>query len=347
VVKNEGSGVIIRFLTSNKSNLRRISDYNLIKNQKKEAMNSINFPIEFMMLDPGKQIINTFHQTVYEDMINWYPEPKPYKIPMYIPIYDENTVYLGNLTTTFNFDPIYADNIIRRVKFKKGKHNVTSFHRAFLSTLKPTTYVIGEFVKSCLKGVVFSINPKLTIWDPTIPVEQQDEYAMYIYNSYGKALINNYGFKTDIDQGGHFLYKKSGKTEKNIIGKDGQYPIVSYVLPDMNVDFRLLTSRFCVKTWAFYINDPAKIEYLFKTYKLSHDLHYVYKYNINVKFSNAPSLEDAIKENETQFIYNNGNFYASREEITSFILGTNKNNFSKQIVILNYPAYDNYIPVPI
>lgn len=109
---------------------------------------------EFKTLNPGEQIINTFHRTVLEDIKEWYPV-RSSEIFDHISINNES---LEVKEITIDVKPhIYSAMNIIRNKRTRGRAlertiNITRSLINYVNNLIPNGYISGEIIKSAITG---------------------------------------------------------------------------------------------------------------------------------------------------------------------------------------------------
>jgi len=187
VLGRKGSDIIIRFFIQGKiqGEMKGLahSDYH-----HREGGDEISYPVSFQTVNPNSQITSTFHQTVLDDPINWYPHNEKLKSIYTLDIPDPEGI---EIITNINSPPIdqniiYADNIIRRKKTSKPNFQrglkVCRTLLSYISSIIPNAHVFGEAVYRALTGRSKNFRDNtLYIWDPSIDTEEKsNELAYYI-----------------------------------------------------------------------------------------------------------------------------------------------------------------------
>jgi hypothetical protein len=197
VLKRFGSGIIIKYLVKDQIKLKdvntdiytrytkEISDYNHKYYNKKFNNDSI---IKFKTLNPGKQIINTFHRTVLKDIIEWYPIKYDNVIDNLDDINKlENPNEFVNVSPNTEFNYILAKNIIRRKRLIIPNIRNRDKSRELLNYIQNITnniYVIGDLPKRALTGISNpNVKLNVTLWGQNI-----DNYTIYNIFKY-RALL--------------------------------------------------------------------------------------------------------------------------------------------------------------
>lgn len=142
---------------------------------------------EFKILNPGEQIINTFHRIVLEDPIQWYPVRGK-------DIYDE--IIINNKATEcheikeeLSINHVSAMNIIR-VNRCRNKNSLRSMISArlmikYIDSLLPDSFISGHIVMCALNG---NSGFKINLYSERIQTIEQQKLILYHVTKYRYLL---------------------------------------------------------------------------------------------------------------------------------------------------------------
>lgn len=195
VLKNEGCDIIIKKLihlpVNKRSDYDELRAYKIIKkniNNERDILRSGNNTkkaykkyknkygelyngeyINFKTLNPQEQIINTFHRTVLNDIINWYPKKHDNVIDI---LEIEKSDELIVINKEFEHNLVLAKNVIRKNLMKNSSERMKSTIRLFLSNINkmyPECYIIGNMPYMAVTGIkTKKMENILNIWHPSL-----------------------------------------------------------------------------------------------------------------------------------------------------------------------------------
>ena len=182
VISKKGSGVILRSILHTKlkivndKELNEISDYYQFKRRyidNKLSKQIKNEYITFETMDPQKQIINTFHRTILEDIRLWYPFlPNNYVEMLSIGTLDDT--HYNVVEGVISQEIIYANNLVRRNKIKENNSYFSKWSFEVLKTINniiPNCHVYGDI-------------PLMVIGGYPYYKKKRDPFEVYIFSDH-------------------------------------------------------------------------------------------------------------------------------------------------------------------
>ena len=143
---------------------------------------------DFKKLNPGEQIINTFHRIVLEDPIQWYPI-RDKDVYDKISINDKNNKIYFEVKEELYISPVSAMNIIKTCK-KYKKNSLRSLLSArlmikYIDKLLPGSFISNNIVVCALNG---NSGYFIDIYNNQIKTNEQKKFILYNITKY-KILL--------------------------------------------------------------------------------------------------------------------------------------------------------------
>jgi hypothetical protein len=135
----------------NENQISKFSDY---ADNYKSQLKYGGGPIVFQTLEPGKQIINTFHRVVLDDPILWYPVLPENVFEKILINQCDNRTLIPVREAIFS-NKIFARNIISRKSFfSVSEKAFLASHRliSYINSKYPDTLMVGNMLESALCG---------------------------------------------------------------------------------------------------------------------------------------------------------------------------------------------------
>ncbi len=229
-LKRKGCDLILRKLLFNKDyqyvESRDIrSDYENIKaaenyNELGELNDDTRF--EFKKLNPGEQIINTFHRTILEDIKLWYPKlpEQGFVETIVLPILDDTNYQ--EVTEIIKYEIIFARNLVRKKRF-----NLDNIYSLFWSKilfdqvfdLLPDCHIYGDIPHLVIGGNQ-NFSPQYNLFQLFIFTDKLDENTLdnityELLSTYytSKVAYSEFYPTEEVDREGKIISKRMNKED--------------------------------------------------------------------------------------------------------------------------------------
>ena len=225
VLSKNGSGIILRKLLNLKLKKESyISDYAFFS-KGRIISREVSFPITFKILNPGEQIINTFHREILQDIRLWYPI-LPENIVSNFILETRNDELYNEVKEKIPLSIVFAKNLVRRIKISPRYPVYSQWSYDVLMKvfdLLPNAHVYGDIPHLAIGGdnISKSFTPyELLIFVPSIDFDiNLITYQIWktFYISRLTATQHFYSYKEDVSKSYYIAYGnyKVGEPEEN------------------------------------------------------------------------------------------------------------------------------------